>query len=194
MKGFKRKVNLSNKGKPFEEENARSIAIFAKGWWERIPDVQDYMGKSCPSCKAPIAVCSNCGHRLPTIGMMPGKRMADFHGLVEGLYWLLECKSTQWKNGFPCMNMKEHQINSLMKNVMAGGPHNNSVSWVGLCNRSDPHKPIAYYLTIQQYCNIGLKKYLIKWSDIEKVAVKRPRLPRSGEPIYDLSFMFYKQE
>lgn len=184
-----RNITLQNDGKPFEEEINRSLKIVyterkLPGWWERIPDVSDYVGRSCPHCHAPIIKCACCSGRLPTIGMMPGKRMGDFHGGYKG-YWLMECKTTSWEKGFPTANLKKHQYESLMNNVMA-----DNRSYLAVCDRSVPRKPTAYIMPFIDYCNVSLRKYIVKWDVLADISTIVQRTPYEGKPYYDLGFMF----
>lgn len=190
----KRRLTKSQKGKQFEKEVERSLERIVRrpdGWFERIHDVQDFIGRSCPKCGAPISHCSHCGYHFPQLGCMPPRRMGDFHGVMRGEYFLVECKDTTWKKGFPTMNVKPHQLKSLQLNRMANGH-----SWIAIRRKVGMRQYTAHFVDVVDYSNLAVNKFTIPWSELEGVAVVKKRLPHEGKPFYSLDdgFLWNGQE
>lgn len=153
------------------------LKLNGSSWWERIWDVSDYMRK-CPSCHAPINNCPYCSKELPS-SALPPKRMGDFHGVHKGCYYLIECKSSQAKDGFLASYIKDHQHESLLKNARAGGR-----SLLMIANRFD--MPLLYVLSYGQYCNATRGSKFVTWDRLAGEGVVLQRLPCEGEPYYNL--------
>ena len=168
-----------------EMEVARSLEILKtshpKLVYERIFDLNDYIGRVCPKCHAPIAHCAFCGHRFPERGMMPPKRKADYEMEYEGIHYLLECKSSRAAVGFNTCFLKPHQVKSLVDNVMAG-----CKSYLLIANRSTRLKPILHILSIQEWLNVATNRRFIYWTEMEAIRPGLVRIPRAGKPFYVL--------
>lgn len=178
--------NVKNIGYNFEAETKRSLKRMEKEWcthfwWERIYDVIDYVARSCPHCHAPISNCHSCGKRFPTLGMKPPKRRGDFHMMLNGVYFLIECKATSVKNGFRTYQVAPHQLRSLIETETAGG--------VGLLMiKFTAHNNLLIGVRALPYSNlVGVRKFVTIDELVRISELCIFRTPYHGSPYYDLS-------
>jgi penicillin-binding protein-related factor A (putative recombinase) len=174
----KRKRDGSGKltGRTYQDEIARSFEAYTKRTGisfelERVWDLDDYIGKSCPRCRAPIDHCHRCGFPLPRLGMMPPPRKADFYLTYNGLTVYIEAKSYRSAWGYVVSyggreNIKEHQIISLKNHVSHGG-----LSDLFFCERWHKTDHVQHIVPIMDFLELMKGRKKIEWSRLRGVSV-----------------------
>lgn len=185
---------VSRKGKPFEQEWSKGMAMASRSlhssiFHHRYYDLQDYVGKRCPRCKKTLDRCGHCNTLLPVAKARPPRQPGDYFTLYRGIAILQELKSSYNEDHFPLWYgdkpaVKPHQIKSLTNCRNAGG------EGILLINRRKvpgSRRMPCYAIDISDFCEMltsATRKWL-PWEDVERKALGViPRIKPRGEPAY----------